>query len=579
MLERLFFKLLPVQILIVAMGSVNLIVDGAVAGRCIDSSSVGVVGLYFSMINALTAVGAVLLGGAAVLCGRSMGSGDLEKTKSIFTMNLGAALTAGALLTAVSLILPGPIADILGASSELKPALITYIRGYAVGIIPMLLAQQIAAFLQMERQSARGYAGIAGLVISNVALDILLVAVLKMGVWGLALATSISNWIYLIILVPYYQTGRSQLKMGRKHIDFRVLGSMIAVGAPGAVLVFMLALRGITINRILLMYSGNDGLSAQSAFSMISGLLYAFALGTGATLRMLASVFFGEEDKDSLRRLLRMTLSKTVPMSLVVTAVVLLLSGPVTLIFFPDKTTEVYRLTRQLFIICSCCIPFIVLAQVIANYLQACGHNVYVNILSVFDGFFAMVIPSLILAPKMGALGVWLANPIGIALTLLLSLCYACVFNRRFPRGDDFLMLRPGFGVPDEDRLDIPVRSMSDVTGTAVTVQDFCEKHGLDSKTSLYAALCLEEMAGNVVDHGFTKDEKDHMIEAHVTYKDGEVMLRIKDDCIPFDPMERADLLSGDDPLRNIGIRMVSKLAKEMTYQNLIGLNVLTIRL
>ena len=162
---------------------------------------------------------------------------------------------------------------------------------------------------------------------------------------------------------------------------------------------------------------------------------------------------------------------------------------------------------------------------------------------------------------------------------LLLSLCYACVFNRRFPRGDDFLMLRPGFGVPDEDRLDIPVRSMSDVTGTAVTVQDFCEKHGLDSKTSLSAALCLEEMAGNVVDHGFTKDEKDHMIEAHVTYKDGEVMLRIKDDCVPFDPMERADLLSGDDPLRNIGIRMVSKLAKEMTYQNLIGLNVLTIRL
>ena len=331
--------------------------------------------------------------------------------------------------------------------------------------------------------------------------------------------------------------------------------------------------------KFLIMYSGNDGLSAQSAFSMISGLLYAFALGTGATLRMLASVFFGEEDKDSLRRLLRMTLSKTVPMSLVVTAVVLLLSGPVTLIFFPDKTTEVYRLTRQLFIICSCCIPFIVLAQVIANYLQACGHNVYVNILSVFDGFFAMVIPSLILAPKMGALGVWLANPIGIALTLLLSLCYACVFNRRFPRGDDFLMLRPGCGVPDEDRLDIPVRSMSDVTGTAVTVQDFCEKHGLDSKTSLYAALCLEEMAGNVVDHGFTKDEKDHMIEAHVTYKDGEVMLRIKDDCVPFDPMERADLLSGDDLLRNIGIRMVSKLAKEMTYQNLIGLNVLTIRL
>ena len=234
MLERLFFKLLPVQILIVAMGSVNLIVDGAVAGRCVDASTVGVVGLYFPMVNALTAVGSVLLGGASVLCGRAMGSGDLEKTRSIFTMDLGAALAAGALLTAVSFIIPGAIADFLGADSDLRPALISYIQGYAAGIIPMLLAQQIAAFLQMERQSARGYAGIAGMVAANVIFDILFVAVLGKGAWGLALATSLSNWVYLMILIPYYLSGRSQLRAGREYKDFKVLGSMIAVGAPGA---------------------------------------------------------------------------------------------------------------------------------------------------------------------------------------------------------------------------------------------------------------------------------------------------------------------------------------------------------
>ena len=584
---QLFLKLLPVQILIVAMGSVNLIVDGAIAGRCIDSTTVGVVGLYFSMVNALTAVGSVLLGGAAVLCGRSMGSGDIDKTRSIFTMNIGAALTAGALLTAVSFIMPGPIANLLGASEELKPALMMYIRGYAVGIIPMLAGQQVASFLQMERQSARGYAGIAGMVISNVALDIILVAALDMGVWGLALATSISNWIYLIILAPYYISGKAQLKMGRRYIDFKVLGSMIAIGVPGAVLVFMLAVRGIVVNRILLTYAGNDGLSAQSALNMISGLFYAFALGTGATVRMLASVFFGEEDRDSLKRLVKMTLKNTIPMSLIVTAVIVAISGPVTLLFFPDRTSEVYSLAHQLFIICGCCVPMIVLCQIIANYLQACGHNVYVNLLSVFDGFFAMVIPSLILAPRLGALGVWLANPIGISLTLLMSLCYACVFNRGFPRGEGWLMLRSGFGVPAEDRLDIAIHDMGDVTGTAVKVQEFCASHGMDKKESYYAALSLEEMAGNVVDHGFIKDKKDHMAEAHVVYKDGKVMLRIKDDCVPFDPMERAALTGGGpdnaagsgDPLKNIGIRMVMRLASEMTYQNLMGLNVLTIRL
>ena len=579
MQARLFFKLLPVQILIVAMSSINLIVDGAVAGRCIDASSVGVIGLYYSMVGVITAVGAVLLGGASVLCGRSMGSGDLDRTKSIFTMNIGAALAVGALLTAVSFLMPGPIADLLGASSELRPALMSYIRGYAVGIIPMLVAQQLAAFLQLERQSARGYAGIAGMIITNVTLDIVLVAAVRMGVDGLALATSIGNWVYLIILVPYYQSGRSQLKMGRKYFDLKVLGSMIVIGTPGAVLVFMVAIRGIVINRVLLAYAGNNGLSAQSAFNMISGLIYAFALGTGATLRMLASVFYGEEDRDSLRRLLKLTTSTTIPISFGIAAIVVLVSGLVTGLFFPDRTSEVFTLTRQLMTICGCCIPLIVLCQIIANYLQACGHNIYVNILSVFDGFIAMVVPALILAPGMGALGVWLANPIGICLTLLLSLCYACVFNKRLPRGSDFLMLRPGFGVPDEDRLDIPINNMDDVAGTAIKVQEFCDEHELDKKTSYYAALCLEEMAGNVVDHGFKKDNKSHMVEAHVVYKDGGIMLRIKDDCVPFDPNERVGVMNEEDPLKNMAITMVKKIAKEMTYQNLIGLNVLTIHL
>ena len=70
LLSRLFFGMLPVQILIFAMGAINTIVDGAMAGRYIDASAVGVIGLYYSMVEIMTAVGSVLLGGTAVLCGR-----------------------------------------------------------------------------------------------------------------------------------------------------------------------------------------------------------------------------------------------------------------------------------------------------------------------------------------------------------------------------------------------------------------------------------------------------------------------------------------------------------------------------
>ncbi|MBR3151185.1 MAG: hypothetical protein IKF46_04300, partial [Erysipelotrichaceae bacterium] len=57
------------------------------------------------------------------------------------------------------------------------------------------------------------------------------------------------------------------------------------------------------------------------------------------------------------------------------------------------------------------------------------------------------------------------------------------------------------------------------------------------------------------------------------------VILRIKDDCVPFDPGERQKLTDNEDISKNIGLRMVFRMAKDIKYQNILGLNVLTIRI
>jgi len=85
-------------------------------------------------------------------------------------------------------------------------------------------------------------------------------------------------------------------------------------------------------------------------------------------------------------------------------------------------------------------------------------------------------------------------------------------------------------------------------------------------------------MAGNIVEHGFTKDDKEHSVDVRVVHKGDDVILRLKDDCVPFDPAERRMLQDPDDPAKNIGIRMVFRLAKDVQYQSILGLNVLTIR-
>jgi hypothetical protein len=57
------------------------------------------------------------------------------------------------------------------------------------------------------------------------------------------------------------------------------------------------------------------------------------------------------------------------------------------------------------------------------------------------------------------------------------------------------------------------------------------------------------------------------------------VILRIKDDCVPFDPGERIRIANSEDPAANIGIKMVFKIAESVQYQNILGMNVVTIKI
>jgi len=144
---------------------------------------------------------------------------------------------------------------------------------------------------------------------------------------------------------------------------------------------------------------------------------------------------------------------------------------------------------------------------------------------------------------------------------------------------EELMVIPDDFGVPETDRLDLTVQSMDEVVTISQRVQEFCSEKGIEDRRATLAGLSLEEMAGNVVDHGFRKDGKKHTVDVRVVYKDDGVLLRIKDDCIPFDPAERQALTDPDDPAKNIGIRMIYRMIKDISYQNLLGLNVLSMKI
>ena len=141
------------------------------------------------------------------------------------------------------------------------------------------------------------------------------------------------------------------------------------------------------------------------------------------------------------------------------------------------------------------------------------------------------------------------------------------------------MVIPESFGTPPERRMDLSIRSMEEVVSIAEQVQRFCLAQGIDARRAFLSGLAMEEMAGNIVDHGFRKDQKAHSVDVRVVRKDDDVILRLRDDCVPFDPGERQQIAEGEDITKNVGIRMVFRIAREVQYQNIIGCNVLTIRI
>ena len=577
MISKLFFSLLPAQIMLVAIGSINSIIDGTIASNLIGAEAMAVIGLYMPVTKICETVNAVLLGGSQILCGQFLGKNQIERTRNVFSLDMVIVANTALIMTAICFIIPGPVANLLRANAETMHGLVMYIIGMSAGILPQMMGAQLTAFLQMEQQQKRTYIGIGAMMVVNAGLDILFVKVLPWGMFGLGLSTTISCWVFFLILGSYYFTNRAIIKFDRHGIRWSDLCPIVKIGLPGALLSLCLAIRGVTLNASLIHYSGAAGVAALSALNTFGALLYATTAGLAAATRLLASIFQGEEDRTSIIMTIRTALLKGVPIVCAVSAVVIILAKPMTLVFFKDTSSEVYYLTLWLFRIYSFAMPLSAICAIFTNYYQSFMRMRIVNALSITDGLLGVSVACLFLAPLYGAMGVWIAHVVNGIFTTLIIIVYAWRINHRAPRSiEDLMTLPDDFGVPEDCRLDITLYNEKEVVNTSRQVMEFCRRKGVSEQRSYYAGLCLEEMAYNIVKHGFS-DGKKHTIDVRVVYKEEELLLRIKDDCRAFDPKEKLALIDPEDVTKNIGLRMVSRISKQMSYSNMLGLNVLTI--
>ncbi len=582
MIRKIFRQMLAAQILSAMTVMICMLVDSVMIGRFLGVDSMTAYGLASPALLIFAAYGSMLSAGIQVMCGKTMGSGDREATNACFTASAVLALAVSAAGLLLVLLLIDPICTLLGAGRPTPDNAVffltrDYLRGFIVGAPAFIIAQIMVPYLQIAGYRGRLAAAVVVMTLADILFDFLNVFTFRGGTLGMGLASSLSYYLALLVGGAYFLKKDCLFRLRLRELKARVCGELLRYGIPTVINQLSLVLLVFVLNKILLEVGQNRAVAAYSVISTVGNICYCFGSGAASVALLLSSIFYSDEDRSALHELVGIMCRSVVVMDLAVIAAVLL-TAPQLIGLFLSGDPEAHAMATAGLRLFSLSLLPCGLNTCLKNYYQGVNRTRLTEAISVMQNFAFAALAAFLLSRFLDTTGVWLGFVCGESLTLLVIASYVWSREKKIRfSAEAFSLLPADFGVPAEDCLELTVRTREEAADAPVRAQAFCRAHGENARGSMLISLCVEEMVNNIVEHGFPKDRGEHSIDLRILFKDGTRVIRIRDNCIHFDPVQYLELHRSDDPTAHIGIRMVMKTVKSANYVNSLGLNNLTL--
>ena len=570
MIRRLIRQMLTAQILSALTVSLCLLIDSIMIGRFLGDRALTAYGLANPVLLIIGAVGSTLCAGAQVSCSRSLGRGDQTETDVGYSSAVATAAVFSLAFMIPVLLLNVPIARLFGAD---EPALLSdtsrYMAGFSIGAPACVGALILVPFLQMAGQSNLLIAAVLGMTVADVAFDLLNVLVLHGGMFGMGLASALSYYVAVAIGSTYFLSKKCVFTFSLDRICRRKIRELVTNGLPS---VFAMAASVVLIfamNHILL---GVGGAAAVAAFSVVNTLMnasYSVSTGSGGVALTLSSILFNEEDRTSLSELLNALSRACIFLGLAVMVLLMAFARPLVSLFIPyaglSQQMAVYGLRVYSLGITCCC-----LNSALRSCYQGTGRVRRMELISALENGVMPVLMALMLSSVAGMRGVWFFSLLSETLVTLGILCAVWLEKKRVTfRTEDILLLHDDLGVPPDRLMEADLGSMEAVMAFSHDAEAFCLAHGGSARLASHLALCIEEMGGNIVTHGF-KDGRRNRLAIRLQCKNGRWTLRFRDDCMAFDPVSH---VTKTDSLESVGIRLAMRISDEARYTYSMNLN------
>lgn len=267
-------------------------VDTFFVGR-INTSATAAVGIVFSLMAIIQAIGFFFGHGSGNYISRKLGAQEMEEASLMASFGFFAALIAGTLLMVGGLFFIEPLARALGSTETIMPYAIDYLRFILVGAPYMTASLVLNNQLRFQGNAFYGMIGIVSGAVINIVLDPILIFGLGMGIGGAALATIISQFVSFVILLSFALKGPGiSIRWKNFHPILHLMKEIARGGFPSLCRQGLASVATIALNVAAGVY-GDAAIAGMSIVSRVSMFANSALIGFGQGFQPVCGFNYG----------------------------------------------------------------------------------------------------------------------------------------------------------------------------------------------------------------------------------------------------------------------------------------------
>lgn len=298
--------------------------DVMIVGRFLGKEALSAVGGTAGMLTHVVVgffVG--LSSGAAVLVSQYYGAKRPEMVGYAVHTFMGFSIIMGVVIMILGIWLSPRILVIMGTPQEVVGLSTIYLRIYFLGTIGNLLYNTGASILRAVGDSKRPLYFLMISCTSNILLDLLMIAVLKLGVVGAAAATILSQLMSAVmVMVTLMRTkDMHHLEWRKIGIDRRMLQRMIRIGFPSGLQAVMYGLSNMIIQSGINSL-GTDTVAAWTVYTKIEAMVWMLTSSFGIAITTFAGQNYGAGKMDRVRGGVRSCMAMMVGVTIVMSLII-----------------------------------------------------------------------------------------------------------------------------------------------------------------------------------------------------------------------------------------------------------------